>query len=165
MGLSCVLAIQDSLTTERLVQVSRGITLFYVFRILIFACNQSKYTSVIQFFDPDIDDCSSNPCHNNGACIDGVNSFTCTCAAGYSGTNCDGKGMLLINLVNVPNAIYNYLYKLNYNLHYFDLKIKSFLWSHPTSTLEILEQTPWHWIGILLLKIQNLLTRLSYIGT
>ena len=37
----------------------------------------------------DIDDCSPNPCQNGGACTDGVNSYQCTCAAGYTGTNCE----------------------------------------------------------------------------
>ena len=32
-----------------------------------------------------INDCSPNPCQNGGACADGVNSYTCSCAAGYSG--------------------------------------------------------------------------------
>ena len=36
----------------------------------------------------DINECSSSPCLNNGACVDGVNYFSCTCAAGYAGTNC-----------------------------------------------------------------------------
>eukprot|EP00058_Branchiostoma_floridae_P026676 XP_002612167.1 hypothetical protein BRAFLDRAFT_88906 [Branchiostoma floridae] len=36
----------------------------------------------------DIDDCAANPCVN-GDCVDGVNSYTCTCFPGYEGTNCD----------------------------------------------------------------------------
>ena len=36
----------------------------------------------------DINECSSNPCQNNGVCVDGVNQFTCSCAAGYAGTLC-----------------------------------------------------------------------------
>ncbi len=35
-----------------------------------------------------INDCSPNPCMNGGACTDGVNSFTCTCASGWSGPTC-----------------------------------------------------------------------------
>ena len=37
---------------------------------------------------PDIDECSPNPCQNDGTCTDGVDSFTCDCVAGYTGTNC-----------------------------------------------------------------------------
>jgi len=36
----------------------------------------------------DVDDCASNPCVH-GTCVDGVNSFTCNCDSGYSGTLCD----------------------------------------------------------------------------
>ncbi len=39
--------------------------------------------------DHNIDDCAAQPCLNGGACTDGVNSYTCTCAAGFSGTNCE----------------------------------------------------------------------------
>ena len=35
-----------------------------------------------------IDDCASEPCLNGGKCTDGVSSFTCTCAAGYTGDTC-----------------------------------------------------------------------------
>jgi hypothetical protein len=35
-----------------------------------------------------IDDCASAPCQN-GDCSDGVNSYSCSCDAGYEGTNCD----------------------------------------------------------------------------
>ena len=37
----------------------------------------------------DIDDCTSDSCLNGGACIDGVNSFTCNCRSGYSGAHCE----------------------------------------------------------------------------
>ena len=38
-----------------------------------------------------IDDCSSNPCENNGMCNDLVKNFFkffCTCLPGYTGKNC-----------------------------------------------------------------------------
>ena len=37
----------------------------------------------------DVDECASRPCQNGGQCVDGVNEYTCTCAAGYSGINCE----------------------------------------------------------------------------
>jgi hypothetical protein len=37
----------------------------------------------------DIDDCSTNPCGDNGACQDGVATYNCTCVDGYAGVNCE----------------------------------------------------------------------------
>ena len=42
-------------------------------------------------FPVDNDECASNPCKNGGSCIDGLNTFTCTCADGYSGTDCSNS--------------------------------------------------------------------------
>ena len=42
----------------------------------------------------DINDCSPNRCLNEGTCIDGVNSYSCSCVKGFNGTNCEnGKFM------------------------------------------------------------------------
>ena len=32
-----------------------------------------------------VNECASGPCQNGGACTDGINSYTCACAAGYNG--------------------------------------------------------------------------------
>eukprot|EP00058_Branchiostoma_floridae_P024950 XP_002610440.1 hypothetical protein BRAFLDRAFT_85579 [Branchiostoma floridae] len=37
----------------------------------------------------DIDECASSPCQNGGSCTDGVDSFSCECAIGYSGDFCE----------------------------------------------------------------------------
>ena len=37
----------------------------------------------------DINECASNPCKNNGVCIDGINAFTCNCKDGYIGLECE----------------------------------------------------------------------------
>lgn len=34
------------------------------------------------------DECASNPCVNEGSCVDRVNGFSCTCGRGYSGDFC-----------------------------------------------------------------------------
>ena len=40
-------------------------------------------------FPSDIDECASSPCLNGGQCIDQINSYTCSCALGWTGTRCD----------------------------------------------------------------------------
>jgi hypothetical protein len=35
------------------------------------------------------DECASDPCQNGGVCTPGTKSYTCTCAAGYKGSNCE----------------------------------------------------------------------------
>ena len=42
-------------------------------------------------FLADIDECSSTPCQNGGACADGVNGYVCTCQDGYNGDNCENS--------------------------------------------------------------------------
>eukprot|EP00057_Strongylocentrotus_purpuratus_P027836 XP_011682310.1 PREDICTED: sushi, von Willebrand factor type A, EGF and pentraxin domain-containing protein 1 [Strongylocentrotus purpuratus] len=39
--------------------------------------------------EQDINDCASYPCQNGGACLDGLDSYTCNCAKGYDGANCE----------------------------------------------------------------------------
>ena len=37
----------------------------------------------------EIDECTSNPCQHGATCHDYVNSYTCTCRTGFSGTRCN----------------------------------------------------------------------------
>lgn len=36
----------------------------------------------------DIDECASDPCMNNGTCVDKVASWSCACQPGYTGLQC-----------------------------------------------------------------------------
>ena len=36
----------------------------------------------------DVNECQSNPCANGATCTDGVNKYSCSCAAGYTGSDC-----------------------------------------------------------------------------
>ena len=49
----------------------------------------------------DINECSPNPCLNSGTCEDGINSYTCHCADGYTGPNCETG-----NYYSVKNLVY-----------------------------------------------------------
>ena len=35
--------------------------------------------------EENVDECGSNPCYNNGTCIDIDNGYVCQCLPGYSG--------------------------------------------------------------------------------
>ena len=37
----------------------------------------------------DEDECESDPCANGGECENRDNAYSCTCLAGYTGTNCE----------------------------------------------------------------------------
>eukprot|EP00058_Branchiostoma_floridae_P005498 XP_002590986.1 hypothetical protein BRAFLDRAFT_69463 [Branchiostoma floridae] len=58
----------------------------------------------------EIDECSSAPCQNGATCQDGVNSFICQCAPGYTGTLCetvpyaDGCLLFSTDAVSYPEA-------------------------------------------------------------
>ncbi|KAH3692796.1 hypothetical protein DPMN_194548 [Dreissena polymorpha] len=37
----------------------------------------------------DINECAPAPCKNNATCNDLLNAYSCTCAPGWQGTNCE----------------------------------------------------------------------------
>ncbi|ODM96171.1 hypothetical protein Ocin01_10504 [Orchesella cincta] len=41
--------------------------------------------------DFNFDECLSNPCINNGTCVDDVNKFRCECQPGFDGTRCENE--------------------------------------------------------------------------
>ena len=68
------------------------------------------YLISLFFLFSDIDDCDPYPCLNNGACIDGVNNYTCACSSGFEGRNC-----------SISNFFFYYYYYI-YNVGVFILK-------------------------------------------
>ncbi|CAC5401497.1 Protein serrate,Protein eyes shut homolog,Neurogenic locus Notch protein,Neurogenic locus notch homolog protein 3,Protein eyes shut,Delta and Notch-like epidermal growth factor-related receptor,Delta-like protein C,Neurogenic locus notch homolog protein 1,Fibropellin-3,Protein crumbs homolog 2,Sushi, von Willebrand factor type A, EGF and pentraxin domain-containing protein 1,Protein jagged-2,Neurogenic locus notch homolog protein 2,Protein crumbs homolog 1,Delta-like protein D,Protein jagged-1,Protein jagg len=53
-----------------------------------YSCN-SGYTGEHCLLAIDINECASSPCKHGGVCHDAVDSFTCSCTAGYVGSYCE----------------------------------------------------------------------------
>ena len=45
--------------------------------------------------------CDSSPCKNRGVCTNNKDSYTCKCAIGFKGDNCE-EGMLKITTIKYP---------------------------------------------------------------
>ena len=52
-----------------------------------------------------IDECESNPCYHDSACIDGINMYSCHCRNGFAGARCDVSVEGLWNAGTVSGAI------------------------------------------------------------
>ena len=37
----------------------------------------------------DMNDCANHTCANGASCVDGVNSYSCNCPVGFTGTYCE----------------------------------------------------------------------------
>ena len=37
----------------------------------------------------EVSECTSNPCHNHGQCIDYIGGYLCACLTGFHGDLCD----------------------------------------------------------------------------
>lgn len=48
-----------------------------------------SYIVYVFFMFKEIDECSSSPCQNQGTCSDELNSYSCTCAQGWTGVHCE----------------------------------------------------------------------------
>ena len=58
----------------------------------------------------DIDDCTPDPCLNGGSCVDGVNSNSCNCVAGYTDAICStSKFVGRFCMMQINKIIYSLL--------------------------------------------------------
>lgn len=64
-----------------------------VSRLEMFSLMSEFFLHQCAIYIAELDECSSNPCQNGGACKDLVNGYSCECLPGYVGTECE-IGML-----------------------------------------------------------------------
>ena len=63
----------------------------------------------------DIDECASSPCQNGGTCVDGVNSFTCSCKPGFTGLTCNIRNTIF---TRTPFMYYANTFSSTGDFHY-----------------------------------------------
>lgn len=51
------------------------------------------------FIFSDIDECTAQPCQNNGTCIDLINDYQCYCTDGFNGKNCTNSKFKYVHVV------------------------------------------------------------------
>lgn len=57
------------------------------------------WTSLLNNFILEINECDPNPCENGASCDDLLNDYQCSCLPGYTGTNCQtGWNIVMIFL-------------------------------------------------------------------
>jgi len=78
--------------------------------------HQCLYCLSIPFIT-DINDCAPNPCMNGAACVDGINSFSCTCLPGYQGALCDIGIRLFLVLIIAKWVEAQWILRLNVNVY------------------------------------------------
>ena len=52
-------------------------------------CWRDEYKLSVLLILAETNECKSDPCQNGAMCDDKFNSYTCTCAPGYTGYNCE----------------------------------------------------------------------------
>ena len=51
-----------------------------------------------------VDDCVNMPCKNGGTCVDGLNSYSCSCGCEWSGPTCETKRSVCAELAPCLNS-------------------------------------------------------------
>ena len=70
-----------------------------VFALFVFVLLFCFYLFILFYFIVE-EHCYSQPCLNNGSCVNFADGYQCACVTGFQGQNCQGEG---INLLSVSH--------------------------------------------------------------
>jgi len=60
----------------------------------------------VWYYITEINECESDPCHNNAECKDKIDGYSCECKEGYTGLLCEtGIGISYVGICNNLIAI------------------------------------------------------------
>lgn len=69
------------------------------FKLKLLKLIKSGTCTVSVYFSSDINDCVNHTCQNGAPCVDGIDSYSCNCTAGFTGAYCEtGKEVKQRNL-------------------------------------------------------------------
>jgi hypothetical protein len=72
------------------------------------------------YCDKDINECLTDPCKNNGTCLNFDGGYNCSCSYGYKGKNCEIPKCDLVNCKNGATcAVDNKKWQCNCVKYYF----------------------------------------------
>ena len=77
-------------------------------QLVVFVWGYRDLLMLATLFLTDVDECQRDPCQNGGQCTNSKGSYSCSCAAGYEGKNCDkGACALARALVVQPGCFHD----------------------------------------------------------
>lgn len=101
--------------------------IFFIKRYFLFSSGLGwdRSSNLNNWFFLDFNDCSPNPCHNGGRCIDLVNDFYCECKNDWKGKTCHSRKCSLLWSLDYPE-----IYFLLVGLEFLKFKIKQLQWKN-----------------------------------
>lgn len=89
----------------------------------------------------EIDECASNPCLNNGTCVNLINGYSCSCTDEYNGTTCANKGKRTFsgrpgwwNLISVATCSSSLATR---HFHFHDISLLAYIFLRSVYTFSI----------------------------
>jgi hypothetical protein len=83
---------QEILVNKNILDLRKNISEYKVNLEIVFLIFKKKNLYL------DMNDCYPDPCQNVGTCVDGIDSYTCSCPTGFTAFNCQtSKNLALIS--------------------------------------------------------------------